>query len=395
MIKNAENKFRLGEVATEIKAGFSCGKFELDKGDIPHLRPMNIDNDCNLTWEGTKYISLDFFKDKVDYSLKKGDILFNNTNSTEWVGKSCYISNDYECGFSNHMTRIRVNEKIADSYYLSQLLFGMWKNRVLESYCHKWVNQSGINTEILSNIPILLPSLDEQARLVELFQSIEQSIVRAQAQEGNLKALRKKLSNGLASQKPAFGNLLSSKNCQPRKFANLADCIEQHDKTPLENGIARFVGLENIQAESFQIQGWGNIAEGTTFTKRFAKGDVLFGKRRAYLKKIAVADFDGICSSDILVLRAKTETILPELLPYYASSDAFINHAISTSAGSLSPRTKWRDLAELALSVPEMQAQKKIVGVFQQIETTLAQLRAQTHTLKTLKQKLLNEILGG
>src|ERR1700682_5859827 len=79
------------EITMELKAGFSSGKFELKDGDIPHLRPMNIGNDCKLTWVGTKYITHLLFNEKQEYKLSAGDILFNNTNSTELVGKSCYI----------------------------------------------------------------------------------------------------------------------------------------------------------------------------------------------------------------------------------------------------------------------------------------------------------------
>ncbi len=121
---------------------------------------------------------------------------------------------------------------------------------------------------------------------------------------------------------------------------------------------------------------------------------MLFGKRRAYLKKVAIADFDGICSGDILVLRAKNKKMLQELLPFYVSAEAFIDHAVSTSAGSLSPRTKWKDLSLFEVSVPDLKMQEKILEVFQQIETTLLQLKTQKQTLKNLKQKLLNEILG-
>ena len=99
---------------------------------------------------------------------------------------------------------------------------------------------------------------------------------------------------------------------------------------------------------------WGNVESGTTFTKIFRKGQVLFGKRRAYLKKLAVADFDGICSADILVLEAKPEKILPELLPYVLQNDAFSQYAVKTSAGSLSPRTKWKDIASFEFYLPEI-----------------------------------------
>lgn len=239
-----------------------------------------------------------------------------------------------------------------------------------------------------------LPSFDEQQRFADLFQNIEQSIFHTVNQEANLKTLQKTLSNGLVGNKPIFGNLLSEKNCIPHSFGDICDCVEQHDKTPLKNGLTRFIGLENIESEEFTLQGFGNIEDGTTFTKQFAKGDVLFGKRRAYLKKVAVADFDGICSSDILVFRVKEKKMLPDLLPYYTSSDAFINRAVSTSAGSLSPRTKWRDLEGLELSIPDIKTQEKIVDVLNQLNKSFKFVGQQKNTLIKLKQKLLNEIFG-
>jgi type I restriction enzyme S subunit len=177
--------------------------------------------------------------------------------------------------------------------------------------------------------------------------------------------------------------------CMLHKIAECDKKYPEHEKE-----VSRFVGLEFIETDNFKLQGWGDIANGTTFSKRFAKGDVLFGKRRAYLKKVAIADFDGICSGDILVIRAKAKKILQGLLPYYISADAFIQHAVSTSAGSLSPRTKWKDLAELDVSIPDIKTQETILEVLQQLDTTVDQLKQQKTTLKNLKQKLLNEILG-
>jgi type I restriction enzyme S subunit len=252
----------------------------------------------------------------------------------------------------------------------------------------------GLNRNVAYQIEIPLPPLDEQERIVELFQSVEQSIVQVEGQEKNLKLLQKTLSNGLVNDPPSFGNLLSKKIYKPCLFGNIIECIEEHDRTPLESGLTCFIGLENIESENFSLQGFGNIENGTTFTKRFAKGDVLFGKRRAYLKKVAIADYDGICSSDILVFRAIKEKILPELLPYYVSSDSFINHAVTTSAGSLSPRTKWRDLAGFQLSIPDVKAQEKMADVFNQLSQSLQLLGKQKETLKKLKQKLLNQTLG-
>jgi len=390
--KEIWNKVKIEEVVTELKAGFSSGKFELDSGDIAHLRTMNISEDCQLVWNSTKYITREVFEQNDGLQLKKGDVLFNNTNSTELVGKSCFVNEDLECGFSNHITRVRVNDSILNSYFLFVIFGAYFKNRVFESYCQKWVGQSGINRGILSKIEIPLPPLEEQKQIAALFQSIETAMEQVDGQEKNLKSLQKSLVDGLFKPEPEFGNLLNPKNCTATTFGEIAEC----DKKYLEHEkeVERFVGLEYLEAESFDLQGWGEIANGTTFSKRFAKGDVLFGKRRAYLKKVAVADFDGICSGDILVIRSKAKKMMQELLPFYISSDAFINHAVSTSAGSLSPRTKWKDLAELEVAIPDLKTQEKILEVFIQLQTTLQQLKQQKVTLKNLKQKLLNEILG-
>lgn len=246
--------------------------------------------------------------------------------------------------------------------------------------------------DFVLNYEIRLPATEEQKQIAALFQSIETAMEQVDGQEKNLKALQKSLINGLLSTEPVFGNLLNSKNCTTTTFGEIAECDKKYPEHKKE--VERFVGLEWIEADNFQLQGFGLVANGTTFSKRFVKDDVMFGKRRAYLKKVAVADFDGICSGDILVIRAKAKKMLQGLLPYYVSSDAFIQHAVSTSAGSLSPRTKWKDLAELEVSVPDIKTQEKILEVLQKLVNTVNQLKQQKTTLKNLKQKLLNEILG-
>lgn len=261
----------------------------------------------------------------------------------------------------------------------------------LNQYAQK-TGQPSISQSMVYPVEISLPPTEEQNQIASLFQSIETAVQRVDGQEKNVKALQKSLVNGLLSNPPVFGNLLNAGNLRPSFMGEIAECDKRYPEH--EKEMNRFIGLENIEPENFNIQGWGEIADGTTFTKRFVKGDVLFGKRRAYLKKVALADFDGICSGDILVIRAKEKLMLPALLPYYISSEAFIQHAVSTSAGSLSPRTKWKDLSELELQIPDLETQNKILEVLNQTETTITQFKQQKLTLKNLKQKLLNEILG-
>ena len=128
---------------------------------------------------------------------------------------------------------------------------------------------------------------------------------------------------------------------------------------PIARGLRRYVGLEHLDPGSLRIRRWGDVSDGTTFTSVFRPGQVLFGKRRAYQHKVAVADFEGVCSGDIYVLEPRDPSILlPELLPFVCQSDGFLDHAVETSAGSLSPRTNWESLAgfEFTLGSPEAQA---------------------------------------
>ncbi len=121
----------------------------------------------------------------------------------------------------------------------------------------------------------------------------------------------------------------------------------------------RIVGLEHLTPSNVTLSSW-SVDKENTFTKEFSKGDVLFGRRRAYLKKAAVAPFDGICSGDITVIRAVEDKVDPDLLPFIIQNDFLFEFAVGKSAGSLSPRVKWTHLKEFAIELPSMPEQSKL-----------------------------------
>ena len=101
------------------------------------------------------------------------------------------------------------------------------------------------------------------------------------------------------------------------KFGDVVRLSKARSSDPIADGYDRYVGLEHIEPEDLRIRRWGNVADGVTFTSVFKPGQVLFGKRRAYQRKVAVADFAGVCSGDIYVLEGKDpKELLPELLPF-------------------------------------------------------------------------------
>ena len=129
------------------------------------------------------------------------------------------------------------------------------------------------------------------------------------------------------------------------------------------------VGLEHLVPEEVTLTAWDEGSD-NTFTKMFRKGNVLFGRRRAYLKKAAVAPFDGICSGDITVIEAIPDRILPMLLPFIIQNDELFDFAVGKSAGSLSPRVKWEHLKNYEFELPDMDKQRELAELLWAMDAT-------------------------
>ena len=150
----------------------------------------------------------------------------------------------------------------------------------------------------------------------------------------------------------------------------LGDVAFEHKETCKgEKGTFPVVGLEHLVPEEVTLTAWDEGSD-NTFTKIFRKGNVLFGRRRAYLKKAAVAPFDGICSGDITVIEAKPDKIVPDLLPFIIQNDKLFDFAVEKSAGSLSPRVKWEHLREFEFELPDISKQKQLAEVLWSVDST-------------------------
>lgn len=138
------------------------------------------------------------------------------------------------------------------------------------------------------------------------------------------------------------------------EIARECRCTYKGDKT----GVA-IVGLEHIVPNEMLVKDY-EVDTDNTFTKSFKKGQILFGRRRAYQQKAAVATFDGICSGDITVIEAIRGKVEENLLPFIIQNERFFEHAVQGSAGSLSPRVKWEHLASYEFDLPPLDEQKRL-----------------------------------
>lgn len=179
------------------------------------------------------------------------------------------------------------------------------------------------------------------------------------------------------------------------KFGDVVRLSKARSQDPLGDGIERYVGLEHLDPGDLRLRRWGSVADGVTFTSMFQPGQVLFGKRRAYQRKVAVADFSGVCSGDIYVLESKdAQVLLPELLPFICQTDAFFDHAVGTSAGSLSPRTNWTSLASYEFLLPPPGEQEKIAFQLASADEYIYQIQSSRLSLGRLERSAIQSILG-
>lgn len=162
------------------------------------------------------------------------------------------------------------------------------------------------------------------------------------------------------------------------KFGDVVRNVNENARDLAADGLDRVVGLDHLDPGSLRLARWeylNDLPDGTTFTRKFKPGQVLFGKRRSYQRKAAVPVFEGVCSGDILVFEPNDKRMLAEFLPYLVQSDGFFDHALGTSAGSLSPRTKWAELAKYEFALPPLNEQQRLVTVFSSFDKEQSALR--------------------
>jgi type I restriction enzyme S subunit len=171
----------------------------------------------------------------------------------------------------------------------------------------------------------------------------------------------------------AFGDVV-------RKVTDKAD--------PKTSGLKRYVAGQHMTTDDLKIRSWGAINDdylGPAFHMRFKPGQVLYGSRRTYLRKVAVADFEGITANTTYVLESKDPNVLlPELLPFIMQTERFHAHSISQSKGSVNPYINFSDIAWYEFALPPLAEQRRIVKRLTQLQQVL-----EKHTMAAEKADLL------
>ncbi len=159
----------LRQVIAEAQPGFASGK--RDPKGVIQLRMNNVDTQGNMLWDS--FLRVPTTADQLKkFALTPGDVLFNNTNSTELVGKSAlFLAHDEPIVFSNHFTRLRTKPDCCIPEFLAAWLMQQWNSKTFARLCNRWVGQSAVKADKLLALPFPLPPLPEQKRIAAILRS--------------------------------------------------------------------------------------------------------------------------------------------------------------------------------------------------------------------------------
>ncbi len=377
--KNNWIKVRLNEVcekANSIDYRKQSGTFNyIDIGAI-NSELNRIDEIKEIDWSNAS--------SRARQVIYKNDTLFSTVRVN--LKRVALVDSEIKNGIaSTGFTILRAKENVIDPLYL---FYNSIAPRFLDNLVHLQVGTAypAVTDKMVFNQEIFLPSLPEQIQIGELFQSIETTSHQCDRQEFDLRLLRKNLLNNLTKEKPKFGKLIKGEY-NTVQISDVAEEISERVDNPSKSEYEKFVGLEDFETGELKINRYSSTKGLISAMKLFRNGDVLFARRNVYLKRVSQAVFDGVCSGDAIVMRANKKIIVPEFLTLILNTNEFWDYALSNAAGAFSKRIKWRELAVYYFDLPDLEAQVKIIEVFQQIQTMLDQISTQISTLKKFKAK--------
>jgi type I restriction enzyme S subunit len=435
---------KVGDLIIDMQPGFACGAHNSNGAGIPHLRPMNVSTEGRIDRSVVKFVGLEYAK-RPAQRLRRGDVLFNNTNSPELVGKTAFFTDDDEPAFSNHMTRLRPDPTRVDPEFLALMLHQAWRSGWFAVHCNNHVSQASIGRGVLEALEVSLPPLDIQRSISALNARVSGSrraavqnlssarlaidrfrqSVRAAAYSGRLtEDWRDAHSEPAADighltmeRRAAFDRLGNRKGYTkpvPHDNQNLpeipetwnwlsADAVSsqitdgEHIQPPYQATGFPMLSAKHVRDGFVDATGAGVIA-GPAFEqarKRCApaKGDLLVVSVGATTGRTAMVQIEEPFAIVRSVLLLKP-LLQPRFLLNWLRSQWAFDWMRQASGASAQPHLYIRDLRRLPVPVPPLAEQEEIVRV---VDTLLAQadsIEQRLRLVATHLDKVSNAVLG-
>lgn len=354
-----------------------------------------------------KFLHQDYSKVKnwpgqAKKSIQKDDILFSEIRPAN--GRWAYVDFDSEdYVVSTKLMVIRVDKKVVYPKFLYQYLTSPMTSSWLQ---HLAESRSGTFPQItftqIASLEIPLPSLEEQRVIAEMIGTLDDRIDNLRQTNTTLQDIAAAL---FKSSFVDFDGIPQEEMHQSElgvipkgwRVGTLGECCENIRKQARPNSLPSttpYIGLEHMPRKSIALAEWG-VSEGLSSGKFWYQcNDVLFGKLRPYFHKVGVASHEGVCSTDILVIRPKQARWFGFIM-MHLFSDAMISYTTQLSNGAKMPRTNWSDIAGYKLALPPVEAAEDFNDAIRPlIEKIHASIKGAA-TLAVLRDALLPRLISG
>lgn len=382
--------FKIGPFGSSLK------KDELTKEGIPVVGIENVLANSFVP-AFRRFISQEKFEQLSQYLIKPGDVLVTTMGT---VGRAAVVPHAIGTAIiDSHLFRMRVDHSKVNPTYLCFGINGFIGMQQEISQMASGAIMAGLNTKILKECSIPLPSLSEQQRiamiLTEQMAAVNHARAAAEAQLEAAKAL------------PAtyLRAIFNSSEAQQWPRKKLGDVLQLRKEVihPYDNlkGPAIFVGLEHIESLTGNRIGSVDLemSQLTGRKPRFLSGDIVYGYLRPYLNKVWVAEFDGLCSVDQYVYSVHPDLAVNEFVAWFMRSPVFLDRApIGTTPGQL-PRIRTAEVALVEINLPDLDEQTRVLamirGQMTETERTRNALVGQLATINALPEGLLRQAFSG
>lgn len=409
-------KVKVDENLVQVLGGFSCARTKTVSAGVPHLRPMNVatNGEVVLTAD-TQYIRPDFRNDVETYHLQIGDILFNNTNSVELVGKSAIVREPMAAAFSNHINRLRVRDpNRIDPRWLALALRNLRDQGFFVTHCNKWIGQAGFSVSELAKVDVPIPYPDDLARSLETQQRIVARIEALFAELRECRTLHQAVvedTNRLmeAAIREVFGQPTDgwqARELSAVAFIQTGTAKGRHfkDRKTVE---LPYLRVANVQAGYLDLNEIKTItiAENESDRYRLQPGDLLLTEGGDFDKLGRGAVWRGeielcIHQNHIFAVRFDQDLIQPEFAEYEMQSwyakRYFLSVAKKTTNLATINRTQ---LAAFPIKFPDLNEQRRIVTYLDSVRQQTAELQriqGQDDVLLTeMEQSILAQAFRG
>jgi type I restriction enzyme S subunit len=384
---------RLEEVAEKMKAGGTPSTKENSywNGDIPFVLIEDMTSAGKYLYYTNARITKAGVENSSTWIVPENCIVFSLYGT---AGKP--VINKMPVAITQNMVGIIPNTEkgfIDYLYYaLSHSRSNLWK--LTDISVHKHITMTASK-----RIPIPLPPLPEQRKIAGVLSTIQCAIEQQDKIIEATKKLKKSLMqkllseglNGEEQKETEIGLIPKSwevvrlgEVCEPRK-----ETIE-----PAEQGL-KYIGLEHIDSGETKIERFGLDSEVRSTKSRFYEGDILYGKLRPYLDKAAIVDFNGICSTDITVIRATTSKVVAGYIVNLLHLPSFVSFAASTMTGVNHPRTSWRAISAFGIPLPPLPEQQEIAHILSTVDKKIEVEERRKATLRELFKTMLRKLMTG